>query len=183
MPNQFFAEGNDIKFITDILTVRNKSNQNDIFVQTNGWTNLHLVKSKFLENANKGGANYVFFDADGNALQRRRELLQVGNDLGIQFELFLFPNNVDSGTIESLLLQIILPRYNDIFRCFENYIQCVSNSNANYLLPDLKSKFFAFTEATSQDANLKKINFNNSGFYDLNNAALNALYNFIDLHL
>ncbi len=183
MPNQFFTEGNDIKFIKDILISRNKSNDNDVYVKAEGWTSLHLTKSKFLENTNKGGRNFVFFDGNGNPTKRRSELLEIRQQLGIDFELFLFPNDLDIGAIESLLLQMVLPQYSDIFQCFDNYSQCISNANAAYVLPNFKSKFFAFAETTGQETNLLKINFNDTTYYDLNHASLNSLYTFLDLHL
>lgn len=180
MPNQFFTEGDDIKFIKDILSFKNKSKQNDIFIKTNGWTNLHLIASKFLENTNKRGRNLVFFDADGDAEQRRTQLLKTSKELGITFELFLFPNNTDSGIVENLFLEIILPKFHSIFNCFDNYSQCISDADENYFLPNLKSKFFSFTESTGQKTHLKDINFANSNFYDLNHKSLDQLFEFIE---
>jgi hypothetical protein len=183
MPNQFFCEGNDIKFIKDILKSLNKSNENDIYVKTNGWTNLHLVTSKFLENTNKGGTNFIFFDADNDFDKRKVELQKIGLGLGITFELFLFPNNNDVGNFETLLCNIISPKYMPIFTCFENYCLCISSSDTSYLIPDLKSKFFAFLESSGQKTNIEQINFLNTDFYELNHISLTSLRLFISTYM
>ena len=37
MPNHYFVEGNDTKFIGDIIKHKNKSLSDDIFTATKGW--------------------------------------------------------------------------------------------------------------------------------------------------
>ena len=183
MPNQFFAEGNDIKFLKDILNYKAKSKPDDIFIKTQGWTTIPLITAKFFENTNKGGKNFVFFDANGKPDERRAELLTKAKELGIEFELFLFPNNKDGGAVESLLLQIILQKYNPIFQCFENYSQCILNANEQYKLPDFKSKFYAFAEATGQKTSLMEIDFLDTGYYELNHNSLQPIHKFLDSHM
>ena len=125
----------------------------------------------------------MFFDADNDAQQRKIALTEIASNLNIKFELFLFPDQNGIGAVEALLLQIILPQYEQIFNCFDAYTHCLSVADSSFVLPNQKARFFAFADSTGQKTNLKKINFLDSNFYDLNHNSLSELYNFIDSHL
>ena len=61
------------------------------------------------ENTAYGVKNLVIFDADDDCEARRQELLAIKEQFGVEFELFLLPNNKDAGALEDLLENIINP--------------------------------------------------------------------------
>lgn len=73
------------------------------------------------EGMDNGATNLVIFDADDNIEARRRELLSIRDKYGVEFELFLLPNNQDAGTLEDLLEHIINPNNQPIFDCWQHY--------------------------------------------------------------
>lgn len=182
MRYQYFAEGNDIKFIKDFLSHMNKLHPDDIFQNTLGWTNLANVKQRFQENTDKQGRNIVFFDADLNPHERLEAINLKKNQLGLEFELFLFPNNLDPGCVETLLCSIIGPEFNNVIECFNAYCNCIENIELGHPI-GIKSQFFAFAEATGQDTKLQKIDFTNNIFYDLNHPQLESLTHFVNQHI
>lgn len=73
------------------------------------------------EGMDNGATNLVIFDADDNIEDRRRELLSIRDRYGVEFELFLLPNNQDAGALEDLLEHIINPNNQPIFDCWQHY--------------------------------------------------------------
>lgn len=73
------------------------------------------------EGMDNGATNLVIFDADDNIEARRKELLSIRDRYGVEFELFLLPNNHDAGTLEDLLENIINPNNRPIFDCWQHY--------------------------------------------------------------
>ena len=61
------------------------------------------------QNTDLGGINLVIFDADEDIETRRAELLAIKEEFGVEFELFLLPNDKDAGALEDLLEKIINP--------------------------------------------------------------------------
>jgi hypothetical protein len=182
MEVQIFAEGNDIKFVQDYITSLNLPANPIHIVKTEGWTKLPLVVSKFKEATNKGVKNLVFFDANGNYAQRKAQILAQKAALSIDFELFLFPDDASSGMVEDLIIQTIPNAQQPIITCFNNYCAAVHAINPNIIF-SLKSKFFAYIEATGQPLNMKKIDFKNQAYWDLTHAALNPLKNFLEAQI
>ena len=82
----------------DIITVGGK----DKLFNT---TNVNLMSVNTLE----GGRNVVIFDADsknncGGYCIRSEEILTERSKMGLEFELFLMPNNKEDGSFDSLSL-------------------------------------------------------------------------------
>lgn len=73
------------------------------------------------EGMDNGATNLVIFDADDNIEARRKELLSIREKYGVEFELFLLPNNRDAGALEDLLEHIINPNNQPIFDCWQHY--------------------------------------------------------------
>ena len=73
------------------------------------------------EGMDYGAKNLVIFDADDDIEARRKELLSIRDKYGVEFELFLLPNNKDAGTLEDLLEHIINPNNQPIFDCWQHY--------------------------------------------------------------
>lgn len=77
----------------------------DSIISTDGYTNL-MSDDKGMAYANQmrrtsdeGGINLVIFDADADCETRRRELLEWKGRAGVDFELFLLPDNAGSGAL------------------------------------------------------------------------------------
>jgi len=162
---QYFTEGNDLKFLDDYINFLDLGIERKFGVSTNGWTNIVNVANRFLENTDKGGINIVIFDADEDIEKRRADLLTLKDTHGIEFELFLFPNNNNIGCFENLLLEIINPHYSKLLKCFDYYCNCILEFHFNTPMPPIKAKLFAFLEATKQDP--KKTNFLNTEYWNL----------------
>lgn len=73
------------------------------------------------EGMDYGATNLVIFDADDDIEARRKELLSIRDRYGVEFELFLLPNNQDAGALEDLLEHIINPNNQPIFDCWQHY--------------------------------------------------------------
>ena len=114
-------------------------------------SNIGIMRS----NTDAGGKNIVLFDADttknnGGFQNRREELLARKEELHLEFDLFLWPNNNDDGDVE-VLMESIAKRdlYSGFFDCFERYEHCLSrwkdkNDKPIYSTPNRKAKLYAY---------------------------------------
>lgn len=122
-----FVEGDaDLKFISDFVESRfSYSLRTGIEIRkTQGKDNLDRFSQNFRESTDLGLTNLVVFDANGSFSDRRDELNQKKTDHSIEFQLFLFPNNHDSGNLETLLRRIA--RNQNLFQCIDTYSDCIS---------------------------------------------------------
>ncbi|OGC01711.1 hypothetical protein A2V82_14190 [candidate division KSB1 bacterium RBG_16_48_16] len=184
---RLFVEGEaDKKFIHDYISFLMQGSTNDLdIIRVGGWTEIPKTEPKFKENSNDNGVNLLILDADNNPPQRREQILNYKKNLGIEFELFLLPNNVESGSLESLLCEIINTDHQLIFDCFDSYQECLKNNPA-YQLPNLKSRIYAYLEALlakNQSELLKdsKRNYKNTDHWNLEHPYLNPLKEFLIL--
>ncbi len=182
---RLFVEGEaDKKFIQDYINSLLPGDPNNLdIIHVNGNSGIPKAEPKFKENSNDNGINLVIFDADDNPEERRNEILLNKIDIGIEFELFLLPNNHDTGELESLLCQIINNDHQMIFNCFNQYQECL-NENPDYRIPNLKSKIYAYLEALlpkKQSEMIKdsKRNYKNTQHWNLEDPYLNPLKNFL----
>lgn len=101
----------------------------------------------------------IVFDADksyANTLNRlRNELGTLANKV----DIFLFPNNKDSGELETLLIDIA--KQPQFIECFDNYVECVKSKNIHNINAvdniNKKSKMFAYREVSGLEKYLKKL--------------------------
>ncbi len=182
---RLFVEGvADKKFISDYIQFLIADSDKELnIISVGGWQEIHKSENQFKENTNDGGVNLVIFDSNSTPVKRKKELLGLKSNLGIEFELFLFPNNKDAGTLESLLCEIINNKKSDVFDCFDKYVKCI-NKNSNYNLPDLKSKIYAYLESVlpKSKQNQKKDgerDYKDEEFWDLSHKYLNPLKKFL----
>ncbi len=185
---KFFVEGvADEKFIADLLIHLKRTSSIIDFVKVNGCTKelVNNVRPQFIANTDNGGTNILIFDADSNYAETENRLLKIKEDLGIDFEMFLFPNNKDLGNLETLLEKIINPNHSSIFECFEGYQICLDKMQNGYKVPATKTKIFAYMDALlpkKYEAMAKedKRNYNNSEHWDLDNPYLENLKEFLE---
>ena len=95
----------------------------NFILRTNGKDNLKssVAINRMRSMTDQGGINLVIFDADNNFETRRASILEWKKQNGLEFELFLLPNNQDKGELEDLLENIINPNNRPIMDCWEHY--------------------------------------------------------------
>ncbi|MGH2645131.1 MAG: DUF3226 domain-containing protein [Chitinophagaceae bacterium] len=173
----------DKKFILDYLDHLKLAQIDEKgIIVLGGWTNLPNVKNKFIEFSHLGYNSLVIFDADSNPFKRRTEITKMGKKLQVEFKLFLFPNNKEKGTLESLLLKIASLIYQNIFSCFDNYKDCLDLCKSNYFLPDNKAKVYAYLEALRKETNIDKRDFLDAQLWDMDNTYCDPLKVFLSKH-
>ncbi len=189
MKNRFikiFVEGDEKKFIEDYIEYLSSGKfKNYKVITTGGWTNIVKNKNEFLKTTeiHKGGKNLVIFDADENFTERKKELEKRKEDLGVDFDLFLFPNNKDEGDFETLLERIANEKNKAIFDCFQSYENCLSSKEKIYKLPNRKSRIFAYLEALAEETQSKKRDYSIPKCWNLKSDKLNELKSFLLPHI
>ena len=192
MTVKVFVEGiADKKFITDYLRHLNIGYPNnfEIIPTGGGWTKLPNLDNQFIENTNDNGINLIIFDSNNDPKQRRTDILDSKDSLGIDFELFLLPDNQNSGDLEILLFNIINPKHQIIFDCFEKYQACLgNNSQRPYRIPTLKTKIYAYQDTllskrNSDMAKEDSRDYRNPDHWNLDDKYLEPLKKFLSPHL
>ena len=104
------------------------------------------------QNTDQGGVNLVIFDADENPAERRAELLAIKEAYGVEFELFLLPNDKDAGALEDLLENIINPDNQPVMNCWQTYegelskVRIPTKTPPTLTIPAKKTKIYAYLE-------------------------------------
>ena len=121
---------------------------------TGGYTKLKSEDAlgPMRQNTDLGGINLVIFDADDDIESRRKELLAIQEEAGVEFELFLLPNNKDAGELEDLLELIINPDNQPVMDCWAKYegelkkVRIPSKNPPTLTIPAKKTKIYAYLE-------------------------------------
>ena len=133
-----------------------------------GWDNLKTEASaaRMRSMTANGGVNLVIVDADKDFQSRKEEIAKWQQANGVQFELFLLPNNKDKGALEDLLENIINPNNKPIFECWEGYekelvkLNIPDRTPPPLTTPAKKTKIYGYLEAllgsSSKDKELIK---------------------------
>lgn len=163
-------------------------------IPLNGWEGLWKT-NKLIENKDLGNRNVVIFDADtpennGGFAERKAKIETIKEELNIDFDLFLFPDNSSNGDFELLLENIINPKHKILLDCFEKYETCIDNSKPNseltYKLPIRKAKIYSYIDAFPKSRRLNERFKNGDWFFDnetywkLNDKYLNSLKEFLE---
>ena len=148
------------------------------------------------QNTDLGGVNLVIFDADENPGARRKELLAIRDQYGVEFELFLLPNDKDAGTLENLLENIINPDNQPVMDCWATYegelekVRIPSKTPPTLTIPAKKTKIYAYLETLLGKSRAQKNlikdrnrNYENSQHWNLDSEYLETLKEFIGFHL
>ena len=104
------------------------------------------------QNTDAGGKNLVIFDADEDCEARRKELLAIRDEFGVEFEVFLLPNNKDAGELEDMLEQIINPDNQPVMDCWATYegelekVRIPTKTPPTLTIPAKKTKIYAYLE-------------------------------------
>jgi hypothetical protein len=163
-------------------------------IPLNGWEGLWKT-NKLIENKDLGIQNVVLFDADtlensGGFKERKAKIETIKTEQGVEFELFLFPNNLLDGDFELVLENIINQEHKKLLDCFEEYEKCVDNSKGDsslkYKLPIRKAKIYsyvdAFPKSRKQNERFKNGDwfFENKTYWNLDDKFLINLKQFIE---
>lgn len=155
-----FVEGEaDKRFISQLILVLldGKTVEDHIFV-TNGWKSLvtpakeTLYINQMNKTSDNGGVNLVIFDADDDIDDRRNDLLSWKKRHGVDFELFLMPDDHTPGELEDLLVGIINPENKPVFDCWKKYEESLSHVSIPWrngeplTIPAKKTKIYAYLE-------------------------------------
>ena len=144
------------------------------------------------QNTDMGGINLVIFDADEDAESRRAELLAIKEEFGVEFALFLLPNNKDVGALEDLLENIISPNNHPIMVCWQTYeeklreVRIPSKTPPTLTIPAKKTKIYAYLETLlGKSRSQKKLikdanrNYKNTRHWNLDAEYLEPLKEFL----
>ena len=203
---QIIVEGDaDVKFLKDYYrhlfkqqapqgSISHPGKDND----TGGYTKLQSENAigAMRQNTDLGGINLVIFDADEDIETRREELLAVKEKYGVEFELFLLPNNKDKGALEDLLEAIINPDNKPVMDCWQNYegelknVRIPSKIPPTLTIPAKKTKIYAYLEtllgkSRSQKELIKEKNrdYENTQHWNLDSDYLEPLKDFLSIYL
>ncbi len=163
-------------------------------VPLKGWNNLKTEASvlRMRSMSANGGINLVFIDADKDFQNRKVEIEKWKQANGVEFELFILPNNKDKGALEDLLENIINPNNQPIFGCWEDYekelvrLDIPGRTPPPLTTPAKKTKIYGYLEALlgetkSQKEMIKEANrdYKNTQHWDLDAEYLGALKEFM----
>lgn len=200
MINIFIESKNDktpeYTFVNTVLSMclSEEELKNIKVIPVNGKDNLKSAVPSFKQNSLERGKNIVIFDADGaenggGYETRKGELMQKKEDLGIEFELFLFPNNKDDGEFETLLKQLTVDEHKGVIDCYDKFECCLSshkdeNGNQKYKLPNIKSRYFTYISSMPLSKKQRysisyKWLFDDTKYWDLGHSSLDSLKDFI----
>ena len=161
---------------------------------TGGYTKLREEDSinALRQNTDAGGKNFVIFDADDDCETRRQELLAIQEEFGVEFELFLLPNNKDAGELEDMLEQIINPNNQPVMDCWATYegelekVRIPTKTPPTLTIPAKKTKIYAYLETLlGKTRSQKKLikdanrNYENTEHWNLDAEYLESLKEFL----
>ncbi|MEY4928090.1 MAG: hypothetical protein RI894_2526 [Bacteroidota bacterium] len=164
--------------------------------RTNGWSNL-TSKHFFRDMRNlvdeDGGTNLVIFDADKTGQQgtnsggfehRRAAIEKYKSVHNVDFELFLFPNNQEDGTLEALIRKIVPEKMKPVLNCLEGFNNCINKiaEEENITITAYaKEKIDTYKNIVlGRQANNRETSFLNDKLWDLNMEGIKPLKDFLD---
>ncbi len=127
-----------MKYTDDLIYIRNLrgfENLNNIAAEAD------IIKDVKEQKVTK---NLVVFDADvpstGGGVQERkayiRSIIERNGFLLSKFSIFLMPDDVNDGYLETLLLGAKMPNLSRVQNCFMAFEQCVQKNSAPFALSD-----------------------------------------------
>ncbi len=180
-----FVEGKaDKRFIEDFILFHfgNDKRKEVLFIDVEGKDKIHLSKNEFIKNTDQEGINLLIFDADKNFSERVIELKKQKQNLNIEFNLFLFPNDKESGDLETLLLNLTVAEHQGIFECFKPFNDCLLNKNSTYNVPSLKTQIYSYLDFQNLEPKENNRNYL-SNSWNLDNQYANSLLEFFKKYI
>lgn len=195
-----FVEGlADARFFKQYIShVFGEDVADERIVTLKGWDNLKTEASaaRMRSMSANGGVNLVIVDADKDIQARKSEIAKWQQENEVEFELFILPNNQDSGALEDLLENIINPNNRPILDCWEDYeeelvkLDIPGRTPPPLTTPAKKTKIYGYLEAllgesSSQKELIKEVNRNyeEALHWNLDAEYLQPLKEFLTKHL
>jgi len=126
----------------------------------------------------------LLFDADDPDEPRtRQKIVEKLDELAVEVdEVFLLPNNSESGNLEMLTRKIVPEAHLPIWDCIDSYSDCNSGLYNQVLRTvDEKSKIYIYINSFKSDQfNIKERNYGQDVLWDLNSKHLDPLFNFFE---
>lgn len=121
-------------------------------VGVDGWTNIANQSYDFKQNTDESGTNLVVFDADedrnGGGFEKRKASLEdFKKKAGIEFDLFLWPDNKGDGDFELLLSKVINAKHQCLLDCYDEFEKNVRQHDPKeekYVTPGRKGKMYTY---------------------------------------
>ena len=113
-------------------------------------------------------------------------MIGLKNEYKFDFDLFIFPNNKNDGTIINLLENIVNNEHYHVLKCIEQYFSCVDSlQNSLYCLPAPNAKMISYIEilkniSGTHNVHLRNVNYNQIELWNLNSKYLDPLKNFLN---
>lgn len=187
----------DQKFIIDYIQYKYPNFLKDEFeiINTGGKDRLFDVDkiNKLKKNTDADGENIVIYDSDNDYNTRKQEIETEKKDNNVNFKLFLFPNNKESGALETLLESITPLKNRPVFECWDKFTGCLKQLDSREILdvklhfPNNKSKLFSYLDVFSNHIENKndgikddKRNYQNKNLWNLDSEYLKPLNDFLD---
>ncbi|MDI9319906.1 MAG: hypothetical protein QM530_05450 [Phycisphaerales bacterium] len=205
---KFFVEGDaDKVFLRDILQIKfsvqfDKAQLDELIVIARGFNGLEKQIDEFKQieqyKKREGGINIILFDADYSGREinhgfkeKSKYLIEQKARLGIEFVSFLFPDNLNDGTLETLLETCV--QHKSIIECWKGFEDCVKSKGNGYNVPANKTKVYAYLECLHGDTKAEKemIKDKNRNFTErdkwvfdeVDNESIKKMFDFLNLHL
>ncbi len=194
---KIFVEGiADIHFLKHYIKhIYNKELTSEDIVKTDGWNN--IGNSEFVtqlkKSSDNGLRNVVLFDADVDSAKRTKELQEMAKRNGVTYDIFLFPDNRTSGSLEDLLMRIVNPVNTPVTECWDRYEEDLKQQTIPWknpttpTTPSIKTRVYAYLEALlgeskSQKEYIKEARrrYDDTNHWDLDSPALQPLKDFLD---
>ncbi len=181
----FFVEGiNDKMFLESIVVLSKIDNHQIEITSIGGWEKLHLSENALEYNKDLGYKNIIFFDADNDSTSRRREIIAKLKNPKLIDDVFLFPDNQNPGNLETLLLNIINPKYSSINNCYDTYKSCLEGLCFENGYLDDKIKIYTFLALLNKKPKEKDRDYMDSDAWDLEHSLiLNLIKYLIEIDL
>jgi hypothetical protein len=204
---RLFCEGiSDQRFLRDFLKIHYDINISDEDLKKNkyienmgSWNKLTSLELKIKERYSDL-ISLIFLDADDEKVIDKpgfeatvkfvTELMTEWN--WTKYDIFVLPNNQDSGTVEDLLENVINKKHSHIFECWNEFENCLSKDEL-LTIPAKKSKIYSYLECLHGVTNKEKDKCKdpNRDFQDeslweirnLENPYIKKLKEFLDKHL
>ncbi len=135
---------------------------------------IQIIEGKLIN----GKQVIVLFDADKDY---GTSLKNVNKQLTQPVPTFLFPDNKNTGTLETLLCQIVPKEHQVIFGCYDDYAKCINSLN-KYKSTKEKGKILSYVEIVTplnKAISLKQVNSFDTEYWDIESEYLTPLKNFL----
>ncbi len=199
---RIFCEGiSDQRFLRDFLKIHynldfsdKELEQNNFINKLNSYNKLKDRKSLITETFSEF-TSLIFLDADDKKVLDKAGFEGTNkfvNDLmtswnWTKFDIFVLPNNQDSGTVEDLLENVINKKHSQIFECWNEFEKCLSKDES-LKIPAKKSKIYSYLECLNEKDNCsdRNRNFQDENLWEirnLENPYILKLKEFLDQYL